>query len=412
MKDVVASIICDIDNQPNCSKELGEKIRKGLWVQLLAKGIKKSNINAKCLPQGPGVILKGGGSSGKHQLCLLSYNHLNQSALSTAIWLEEQGHNPENCFILNALPLCHVSGFMPWWRSRCWKAQHMWLDPKLMHDPNKLEKKYSEQIRTHKGPLLTSLVPTQLMRLIQHPAGIRWLQMFSIIWVGGSAIPENLLSTSRKLKLRLAPCYGTTETTAMVAVQTPADFLSNQNSSLIALKDIQFRIGTNNALQIKTVRLAKVLVKKGTIQSIENKEGWWESGDSAELINKNQKQAIKILGRRDSAINSGGEIVFTEQINSRLIDIATKNEMPIDIILLTPIKDEEWGERLAALVKFKDGIGKAEKNEAILQLKNIVKQWPPYERPIAWHSCPELSRNSLGKWEMDKWQSWLKAKDY
>ena len=66
------------------------------------------------------------------------------------------------------------------------------------------EKTQSEQLEqtTHKlisnntGPLITSLVPTQLIQLIKHPAGIRWLQMFSIIWVGGSAIPENLAYTS------------------------------------------------------------------------------------------------------------------------------------------------------------------------------------------------------------------------
>ena len=86
------------------------------------------------------------------------------------------------------------------------------------------------------------------------------------------------------------------------------------------------------------------------------------------------------------------------------------NQIPIETILLIPIKVEEWGERLAALVRLKAHIATEEEEASILNLQNIVNQWPPYERPIEWHLCPELCRNSLGKWEMQKWQSWIKVK--
>ena len=194
----------------------------------------------------------------------------------------------------------------------------------------------------------------------------------------------------------------------MVAVQTPEDFLSGHNCAFTALKDVEFRIGAKNSLQIKTPRLAKILENNDTIQSIENDEGWWESGDSAKLILNNQKQDIKILGRIDDAISSGGEIVFAEQINSRLINIAMNNQIPIETILLIPIKVEEWGERLVALVKLKAPIEKESEKTSILKLQHIVNPWPPYERPIAWYNCPELCKNSLGKWEMPRWKSWLK----
>ena len=92
------------------------------------------------------------------------------------------------------------------------------------------------------------------------------------------------------------------QTTAMVAAQTPKDFLSGQNSSIKALSDVEFRIGDKNALQIKTQRLARVLKENGAIESIKDKEGWWESGDSAELIVKNQKQQLKIIGRRCTTV--------------------------------------------------------------------------------------------------------------
>ena len=84
----------------------------------------------------------------------------------------------------------------------------------------------------------------------------------------------------------------------------------------------------------------------------------------------------------------------------------------IETILLIPLEVEEWGERLVALVRLKPHISKTEEHASILKLKIFAKKWPPYERPIAWYSCPELCRNSLGKWEMDQWQSWLKTKKF
>ena len=154
-KSMLLSITCDPKNQDKCSQELEGYITKGFWVQLIAKDIKQETINKNYLPEEAGVILKGGGSSGYHQLCLLSSSHLNQSALSTSAWIEEQGLSPNTCLILNALPLHHVSGLMPWWRSRCWKAKHVWLHPQLMHDPQKLESKCQSLINSHKGPVLT-----------------------------------------------------------------------------------------------------------------------------------------------------------------------------------------------------------------------------------------------------------------
>ena len=61
-------------------------------------------------------------------------------------------------------------------------------------------------------------------------------------------------------------------------------------------------------------------------------------------------------------------------------------------------------------LKLKASLCKTDEKASILKLKNMVKEWPPYERPIDWHLCPELCKNSLGKWEIQKWQSWIKAK--
>ncbi len=404
------SIICKNNNREQSSQQLANELEKGSWVRLCSEKETHVNININMLPPGPGIIIKGGGSTGNYQQCLHSYSHFDQSASATAQWIRKQGIDPGECYIFNPLPLNHVSGLLPWWRSRCWGAKHIWVTRDFMHNHDKLKEKAQSLLMKGNRPIVTSLIPTQLYQLLQSSSGIRWLQLCTIIWVGGSSMSKRLVDISRSLQIRLAPCYGTTETAAMVTAQTPKDFLSGQNCLGSPLDDVELRLGEENSLQIRTQRLAKILLKDGTLKSVGDQQGWWESGDSAEIAIHNHIQQLKIIGRKDTAINSGGEIVFPEALEKRLVEAAQKEEIPLKAILLIPIKDEKWGERLVALVRLKVEEDNHGQEKLFGRLQNIVKIWDPFERPIAWYYCPELTRNNLGKWEIKKWQSWVKLK--
>ncbi len=411
MKEVTA-IFCDRNNPEECSQELEKYLIEGKWVQLLAKKDAKERPIAKdIIAKEAGVIIRSGGSLGSHRQCLHSCSNLDMSAAATAQWLKAEGLEPRRCHIINTLPLHHVSGLLPWWRSRCWGAEHFWIKPNLMHLPNQLERISRQLVSKNTGPFLTSLVPTQLTRLIDDSAGVKWLRLFSVIWIGGAAISERLAAKARRLRIRLAPCYGTTETAAMVTVQRPDDFLLGINSLGEPLDDIELKLEQSNALYIRTKRLGSILNTNGSLQSITSKDGWWESGDAAKLINQGGSQQLLIIGRRDTAINSGGETIFPEQLQTRLLNEAKKKGIPIDTILLVSKKNEEWGERLEALVKFQTSEASLNSFQIFNQLKAIVAHWSSIERPTEWHSCPELSTNTFGKWEIRKWQAWLKTKE-
>ncbi len=401
------SIECDPNKPEACSQQLAHELQKGLWVSLSSENEKHQVIKARDLPIGPGVIMRGGGSTGKLQQCLHESSHFDQSSLATAQWIKQQGIEPESCYILNPLPLHHVSGLLPWWRSRCWGAKHKWITPKAMHDPNQLEEDLNALLQKGIGPIITSLVPTQLHRLLQHPSGVRWLQLCTIIYIGGSSLSTELANASRELQLPLAPCYGTTETAAMVTAQTPKAFLSGNNLLGAPLNDVELRLGKTNSLQIRTQRLAKVFSADGNLKSIQDSCGWWESGDAAALILDNQIQQLKVIGRRDTAINTGGEIIFPETLQVKLVRAAQKNQIPIKAILLIPIRNAEWGSRLVALVRLKSKASTLEHQTVLIRLQQIVQSWPPFERPITWHNCPKLAKNELGKWEINKWQAWV-----
>ncbi len=400
---------CDPKQATKCSDTLNNALEEQIWVQLIAAKSNQKSIPQYLLPKGPGIVIATGGSSGGSHPCLHHTHNLNQSASATSTWLKHQGIEPKNCLILNPLPLHHMSGLMPWWRSRNWGAEHHWLMPQLMRDPVALEKTWHPLFLQEKRPVLLSLVPTQLKRLIFNPAGLRWLKHFEIIWVGGARLSKDLEEIARSKRIKLAPCYGTTETAAMVSILSPKDFLEGKTGCGSPLEDIELRIAKNKTLEIRTQRLAQIRWENTKLVKLSNADGWWASGDIAELIENNQQTELKILGRVDRAINSGGETVFPEELEARFLKEATLYEVPLESVMFLPVDNKEWGQRLIALVRWSKEIDPKNHSIRTNQLKNIVNNWAPAERPCKWFWCPELSPNEAGKWDYSKWKKWVET---
>ena len=120
-------------------EELTQALLDGQWIQLQApKGDASESPLASACPQGAGVIMASGGSSGGRSWCLQPADHLDQSATATGRWLTALGLQPEQMLVLNPLPVHHMSGLMPWWRAQQWGAGHGWLSPALMKQPRAL----------------------------------------------------------------------------------------------------------------------------------------------------------------------------------------------------------------------------------------------------------------------------------
>ena len=124
----------------------------------------------------------------------------------------------------------------------------------------------------------------------------------------------------------------------------------------------------------------------------------------AQYITLNNRKAIQILGRRDSAINSGGETIFPEDIEMKLMHIISKNEIQIKDIFVLGVNDQKWGQRLVALIRFKEK--EINRDTVVSLLTKLIKDWQPSKKPLNWYDCPKLSRNTNGKWEIDKWKNW------
>ncbi|CAK6689315.1 AMP-binding protein [Synechococcus sp. CBW1107] len=370
----------------------------------------QSELIGAQLPVGAGVLVGSGGSSGGRRWCLQPLAHLQASAAATAHWLEQLEIDPARCLHLNPLPLHHVSGLLPLLRAQQWAQQrtrphpwaesHRWLPATLLRQPQHLA-----DALPHPGdrPVLLSLVPTQLARLLEHPTAVAWLRGCAVIWVGGAALPQDLARRARHWELPLAPCYGATETAAMVCALAPQQFLAGdpaQPGCGFPLEDVELRLEPQTgAVQLRTARLSPGWLAQGLLQPLpRTPDGWWTSGDGGVLT----LQGLHIQGRLDGAISSGGETVFPEQLEERLRQLAAA--LPLQEVLLLGVEEPPWGQRLVALVR-----GHSPDDWGSLQqaLPALTAGWRAAERPRRWLLCPDLAPTATGKWQRGRWQQWL-----
>ncbi len=332
----------------------------------------------------PGVIINSSGSINMPKHCYHSIANLNQSAKYCGKWLEEQDFDLSNIIIFNTLPLSHISGFMPLWRSKIWDCEYINISPKIIK-----ESKYLlEQTLKIKGKsrkiLITSLVPTQLYRLLLNKDGINWLNLFDLIWVGGASVSKNILKKCIKEKINLSPCYGATETAAMISSLKPREFLNGNLNDGEIFKDINVRINEKNLIEIKTERIGKEVSQSSEIKDFKNIDGWWESGDIGKKFIKNNKEYLIVYGRVDNTINSGGEIVFLDLIKKRILDFITNEDLPVENFKFEKINDLIWGQRYRILIDFKENTANKNLFKSIKKLENFSENFQKFERPFEW----------------------------
>ena len=349
----------------------------------------------------PGVIINSSGSINMPKHCYHSIANLNQSAKYCGKWLEEQDFDLSNIIIFNTLPLSHISGFMPLWRSKIWDCEYINISPKIIK-----ESKYLlEQTLKIKGKsrkiLITSLVPTQLYRLLLNEDGIYWLNLFDLIWVGGASISKNILKKCIQEKINLSPCYGATETAAMISSLKPREFLNGNLNDGEILKDIKVRINEKNLIEIKTERIGKEVSQSSEIKDFKNIDGWWESGDIGKKFIKNNKEYLIVYGRVDNTINSGGEIIFLDLIQQRIVDFITKEDLPIENFKFEKINDNIWGERYRILINFKENTENKNLFKSIKKLEDFSDSFQKFEKPFEWivNKKKILSDNQIKNWK-------------
>ena len=220
---------------------------------------------------------------------------------------------------LISLPLFHVGGALIWVRTLL--AGGASILPGSF-------KNIGETITLHR-PSVLSLVPAQLIRLLDDPEATAVCKSCRAILLGGAPSPAWLIAQALDLGLPIIPTYGSTEACAQVtgvALNSPRDAYATAGRPL-AYRDVRIAADGSILLGGKTVFKRYLEDKKPDhIRA----DGYFKTADAGRLDDDGN---LVCLGRTDGAFISGGENIHPFEIENHLLaleNIAEAFVVPVD----------------------------------------------------------------------------------
>lgn len=272
---------------------------------------------------------------------------------------EHLGHDEGDDWLL-AMPLNHVGGISI-------VVRQTYTGGSITMLPGFEPAAFAEEMRGR--VTMVSVVPTMLARLLDHgPFG-----KLRAVLVGGGPIPEGLLERAAQAGLPVLPTYGMTETMGQVATLRPG-FTLERKAHL--LPRVEARTDPGGRIALKGPQ-----VSPGYLGEPERPEPWFVTNDIGEL---DEDGAIRIHGRADTVIITGGENVSPERVETVL-----KEHPGVDDAVVFGVPDEEWGSRVETLY-----VGKAAPAELEEHVSAAV---PGYMVPKRFTRVDEIPLTSIGK---------------
>lgn len=240
-----------------------------------------------------------------------------------------------------------------------------------------------ETLARHKITHL-SLVPTQLIRLLQNAGIHSALRNLKVILLGGSAIPDSLISDAIKLGLPVYTTYGSTEMASQVATSKRLSE-ENQISSGGILNYRQLMISETGEILAKGETLFKGYIETARLSLPFNKNGYFATGDIGEFSDDGR---LVVRGRKDNMFISGGENIQPEEIEAILSRVES-----IDQAIVIPVKDKEFGFQPVAIIKSREG--HFIKIPEILEF--LLNYLPKFKIPKAFLDWPDQIKSDTSK---------------
>jgi O-succinylbenzoic acid--CoA ligase len=280
------------------------------------------------LPEGLAVVVGTSGSTGTPKRALLTSRALLLSGRATHERLGGDGQ------WLLALPAHHVAGLQVLLRSLdagttpvAMDLSDGFLPPAFLAAARQLDpgaRRY------------TSIVPTQLLRLLDHPRGPEALRSFDGVLVGGAALPPRLRRRAERAGVTVLATYGMSET-AGGCVYDGKPLPCTQ----IAFDD-EGRIHLGGA----TVGHGYLGRPDLTVKAFgvdEDGMRWFRTDD---VGHTDEHARLHVDGRVDDLVNTGGL-----KVAPRLVENAIAEHVPgVAEVVVVGSPDAEWGEVVCALV--------------------------------------------------------------
>lgn len=276
-------------------------------------------------PDGIAVVIGTSGSTGRAKQVMLSVDALAASSMATALKLRGEGQ------WLLTLPLHYVAGVQVLIRSLFAGTR-----PEVVTGKFNVPAFCAAAAEMTDPMRYTSLVPTQLSRLLEAPEALPALQRFNAILLGGAPASEELLSRSREAGISVVTTYGSAETCGGCVYD--GEPLEGVEIALRADENGNQLVWLGGAV-VADGYLADVELSDSVFHSI-NGTPWYQTSDIGEF---DQQGRLRILGRADDVLITGGLKVSAEAIASQLRNIDGVRDA-----FVTALPSAEWGQKLVA----------------------------------------------------------------
>jgi O-succinylbenzoic acid--CoA ligase len=229
-----------------------------------------------------------------------------------------------------------------------------------------------------------SVVPTQLLRLLDARAGAPAPPTFRCALVGGAAAPAGLVARALAAGWPLALTYGLTEATSQVATAAPALTRRKPGTLGRPLRDVELRVNHDGEILVRGATLADGYL--ASEEPLLAPDGWHHTGDLGRL---DEDGDLWVTGRRIDRIVSGGVTVDAAEVEEAL-----RGHPGVRDAGVVGLPDAEWGERVGAWVEPME----PDWPELVSALDAWLRgRLAPAKLPRVYHVAPGLPRNANGK---------------
>jgi len=281
------------------------------------------------VPDGTALVVRTSGSTGEPRGVVLSRDALRASGAATERRLTGPGR------WLLALPAEHVAGAQVLVRSVL-----AGTTPVVLPDGPFRAPAFTAAVAalTHAGPRYTSLVPTQLVRLLDDDAATDALRGLDAVLLGGAASAPHLLDRARAVGVPVVTTYGMSETCGgCVYDGVPLDGVTARldETGRVLLAGPVLATGYLSRPDLDATAFAQV---DGVRHLVTNDLGRLDAG------------VLTVLGRADDVILTGATNVAPGAVEALLAGLPEVAEACV-----VGVPDDEWGQVVVAAVVLRAG---------------------------------------------------------
>jgi acyl-CoA synthetase (AMP-forming)/AMP-acid ligase II len=365
----------------------GQPIETGLDMGDMIDGMSTSETGIVVDPASPAAIMYTSGTTGTPKGVLMSHSSL--LAVNTGLILE--GDLRFNDTTLVVVPLFHNGGL------------NVLLQPTLQigatavimgkgFDPEEFLNAIG-----HYNVSLTMLVPTQLAMLVNF-SGVTKHKIPSLkkIWYGSSAISPEVLERSREIfQADFYQWFGQSEA-GIVGRLRPEDHEEHSQCTGREMVNADIRIVDEEGNDTPVGEVGELIsdqrylgmigyhnMEEETQKTIRN--GWVHTEDLARV---EEEGYFTIVDRMRDMINSGGENIYSKEIEDVIMRIPSVKEVAV-----VGVPDDIWGESVCAAVVKKEGYEVEEREISDFCASKLSS----YKKPKKVIFMADLPKNPSGK---------------